>query len=250
MKLLPLRGAVRSYRPGDQPVDLGELISPLRYDVLVRVRFLELLGERLDQGVTDLDGIVREALSHPYHTWFTLIALPRHRRWDAASEHRRLAAFRERVRRSAALLASFRRRGFDPRYPVSLRTAAPGTLTASGKLVPRPLYLGDGCHRLALLLAAGHSRLEPAWYRVRTDPLVAPIDNTRTLLGPLRVGPEEYYRFLSLGYDGVGGELGDRASLLRHVAAHRPDRLAELERVLEIDERALGTLIEHRGERR
>jgi len=244
---LPLRRA-GSYRPGDEPVALAELVSPLRYDVLVRARFLERLAERLERVGGDLDGAVREGLEHPYHTWFTTIALPRYRPREAASERRRQAAFRERVRRSAVLLASFRRHGFDPRHPVSLSTAVPGAPTESGKVVPRRLYPVDGCHRLALLLVAGHGTLEPAWYRVRTEPLAAPIDNTHALLGTLRVDPVEYYRFLSLGYAGAG--LDDRASLLREVAARRPDRLAELERVLEIDERALGLQVgyPYRGE--
>jgi hypothetical protein len=52
------------------------------------------------------------------------------------------------------------------------------------------------------------------------------------------VDPAEYYRFLSMGY-GLADGATDRASLLRRVAAQWPERLAELERVLEIDERAL-----------
>jgi hypothetical protein len=245
---LPHWPAAGAYRPGDEPIGLAELVSPLRYDVLVRARFLELLGERLDRVEGDLDGAVRVGLGHPYHTWFTTIALPRYRPREATSERRRQAAFRDRVRRSAVLLASFRRRGFDPRFPVSLSAAVPGAATASGKLVPRRLYPVDGCHRLALLLVAGHGALEPAWYRIRTAPLSAPIDNTHALLGALRVDPVEYYRFVSLGY--AGAPLPDRASLLRQVAARRPERLAELRHVLEIDERALKAKLEYpcRGE--
>lgn len=244
MRLLVRRPIPRrlAWTAGQRPVELAELISPLRYDILVRARFLQFLGERLDVVERDLDLVVRQALGEPYHTWFTAIALPRYRPRDAADERRRLAAFRERVRRSAELLASFRAHGFDQRFPVSLRTAAPGSVAATGKLVPRPLYAGDGCHRLALLLAAGHRRLEPAWYRVRRDPLAAPIDNTHPLLGPLAIGAAEYHRFLWLGYGGGGSPgdaLADRQALLRRVAAQRPDRLAELKQVLEIDEPAL-----------
>ncbi len=239
---LPRWGAPGSYQPGSEPVMLAELVSPLRYDVLVRARFLELLGERLDRVEGDLEGAVRVGLTHPYHVWFTTIALPRYRPREAASERLRSAAFRERVRRSAALLDSFRRHGFDPRHPVSLYTAVPGAATDSGKVVQRRLYPMDGCHRLALLLVAGHVTLEPAWYRVRAEPLAAPIDNTNALLRALRIDHVEYYRFLSTGY--AGDELADRAALLHEVATRRPDRLAELERVLEIDERAIGRPVE------
>jgi hypothetical protein len=227
---------------GDRPVELAELISPLRYDILVRARFLEVLGEQLDAVEHDLDRVVREATGTPYHRWFTGIALPRYRPREAAGERRARAAFRERVRRSAELVASFRARGFDERFPVLLRAARPGAMTASGKLVARPLYAGDGCHRLALLLASGHRFVEPAWYRVRRDPLDAPIDNTRPLLGPLAIGAAEYHRFLAVGYGLAGspGELpADRETLLRRVEAERPDRVDELARVLQIDEPAI-----------
>jgi len=239
----PLRR--RSWAAGQVAVGLGDLVSPLRYDILVRARFLEFLGERLDRVERDLDGVVREALDHPYHCWFTTIALPRYRPGEAADQRLRLAAFRQRVHGSAELLANFGRRGFDPRFPVTLRTAAPGAATATGKVVPRPLYAGDGCHRLALLVASGHERLEPGWYRVQRDPLPAPIDNTHPLLGPLRVARAEYHRFLWLAYAGAGARPGagdgpvERGALRSYVATHRPDRLGELEQILEIDEPAL-----------
>ncbi len=219
-------------------MELAELVSPLRYDILVRAHFLA----RLEVAGPDLDQVVREALGGPYHTWFSTIALPRYRPREAADQRRSLAAFRERVHRSAELVASFRAHGFDQRFPVLLRTARPGARTAGGKLAPRALYAGDGCHRLALLLAAGHRWVEPAWYRVRRDPVDAPIDNTHPLLEPLAIGAAEYHRFVSLGYGLAGSPAGlpaDRQTLLRRVAAERPDRLAELERLLEIDEPAL-----------
>src|SRR6266542_1835989 len=91
---LPIRRPAAS-TPGERPVELAELVSPLRYDILVRARFLA----RLEVAGPDLDQVVREALGGPYHTWFTTIALPRYRPREAADQRRSLAAFRERVHR-------------------------------------------------------------------------------------------------------------------------------------------------------
>src|SRR6266487_6462296 len=135
----------------------------------------------------------------------------RHTRWtgdwssDVCSSD---LAYRQRLRDAASLYRSVQEHGFDGgRYPLLLRAVPPGAATASGKLVPRRLYGGDGCHRLALLLHLGHRTLPPAWYRVRT--VAAPLDNTGQLLGPLRVPAAAYYRFLALGYAG-GAPLDDR----------------------------------------
>jgi len=220
--------------PGDGPADLYELVSPLRYDVLVRAEYFAFLAEHLALFESDFEAYFAAALGHPYYTWFTTIALPRFRPRDAASEERRHAAYRQRLRDAASLYRSVQEHGFDGgRYPLLLRAVPPGAATASGKLVPRRLYGGDGCHRLALLLHLGHRTLPPAWYRVRT--VAAPLDNTGQLLGPLRVPAAAYYRFLALGYAG-GAPLDDREALLRHVATQAPERLEELRQVLAADE--------------
>jgi len=250
MPVVPGLGRVRralarrsaAERPGDGPADVGELVSPLRYDVLVRAEYFSFLAERLEQFERDFEGYFAAALTHPYHTWFTTIALPRFRPRDAVTEARRQAAYRQRLTDAASLYRSVQEHGFDGvRYPLLLRAAAPGAATASGKLVPRRLYAGDGCHRLALLLHLGYRAIPPEWYRVRT--VAAPLDNTGPLLGPLRVPAAAYYRFLALGYAGAGyGDAAapaDREALLRQVAAHAPERLAELRQVLAADEPTL-----------
>jgi hypothetical protein len=235
--------------PGDGPADIGELVSPLRYDVLVRAEYFSFLAEHLDRFERDFEGYVAAALRLPYYTWFTTIALPRFRPRDAATEARRQAAYRQRLLDAASLYRSVRERGFDgARYPLLLRSAPAGAATATGKRVLRRLYAGDGCHRLALLLHLGYRSIPPEWYRVRR--VAAPLDNTAPLLGPLRVTPPAYYRFLALGYGGASGDgpppgplPGDREALLRHVAAHAPERLDELRQVLAVDEPLLSPAV-------
>jgi hypothetical protein len=232
--------ARRAYLPGTEPVPLDELLSPLRYDIVVRADHFRFLEDRFDLFERDPDAYVRLAQGHPYFTWYTQVALPRYRPHASGDERRRLAAFRRRVLAAAALWRSFKAAGFDARNPVTLRVAVPAAATATGKVVRRRVHVGDGCHRLAMLVAVGEPTLLPGWYRVRSDPLRSLIDNTSALIGPLGLGREEYYRFLARGY-GAGPATG-RDEIVRHVAAHTPDRLAELRQVLALDEPRLDTI--------
>jgi hypothetical protein len=226
----------RTFRPATETLDLGELVSPLRYDVIVRAEYFDYLTERLDLYDADFDRYVAAATDTRYFTWFATVALKRYRPQRATDPSHVMAEFRARLRRSASLLRSFENEGFDPRYPVSVRTAVPGATTGTGKLVSRSYYPGDGCHRLALLVRAGQHTLPPSYYQVRRDPQRTVIDNTHSLIRDLRLTPEEYYRFLSKGYD--DSTVSDAPSLLANVAERAPHRLSELRGVLAVDERA------------
>jgi hypothetical protein len=224
----------RSYLPGTEPVALDELVSPLRYDILVRADHFRFLDQHLELAERDPDTYVRLARRHPYFTWYMTVAMPRYRPRQHADDQLRLAAFRRRVLGAVELWRSFKAAGFDPRHPVTLRTAVPGAATPTGKVVRRRFHAGDGCHRLALLVAAGAESLAPAWYQLRSDPLGSLIDNTSVLIGPLALSGSAYDAFLARGYGAPPA--ADRATIVAHVRAHTPDRLAELQQVLAVDE--------------
>lgn len=233
-----LRSAMawRTYRPATEAVDVDELISPLRYDIMVRADFFDYLSERFDQYEEDFDRFAADATATPYYSWFTKVALVRYRPREAADRLQMTSAFRQRLRRSGRLVASFNAGGFDVRHPISVRTAQPGARTGTGKLVSRRYYAGDGCHRLALLVRSGMKTLPPSYYRVRRDPESTVIDNTQLLIRELRLTPEQYYRFLSRGY--ADRAFPDALSLQAHVAEHSPHRLTELKAVIAADEQA------------
>jgi hypothetical protein len=227
----------RSYLPGDEPVALDELVSPLRYDIMVRAEHFRFLDEHLELLERDVEAYLRLVRGHPYFTWYTTVALPRYRPRAHADEQRRFAAFRRRVLGAAVLWRSFKAVGFDPRQPVTLRIARPGAVTPTGKAVRRRYHAGDGCHRLALLVAVGEPTLPPDWYRVRNDPLPSLFDNTSALIGPLDLGRATYYGFVARGYG--AGPATSREAIVRHVEVHAPDRLAELLQLLAVDEQEL-----------
>lgn len=227
-----------TWRPktsGRETLSVRELISPLRYDVLVRADLFTQVAEQRAAGRGSDAELVAAARQGPYAVWFEKVAMARFRPWVLQDRDLFEQQFAERVLRSAALWDSFCAGGFDDRHPVTLRGARGGLPTDSGAVVDRPVHVGDGGHRLALLLAAGQD-LTPALYRIDHRPMSRLIDNTATLLGPLGLSESEHVAFLAHGYGATGAT--DAESLLEHVRTHRPERLAELTSVLAAQRRA------------
>jgi hypothetical protein len=218
-------------RPGDGLVDIDRLISPLRYDVLVREQYLRFLDGRRALHDRDFAAYVALARREPYYAWFRAVAIHRIRPGTADGGEDLEAAFRERLRKTTRLADGFAARGFDPQYPIILRSAGPVAVTATGKAVAGRLFPSDGCHRLALLRLSGHRQLRPEQYRIRAERGWQPPDNTGTLIGALGLTATEYFEFLSLGY--AVGVHDDEEALLANVAA--PSDAGELRRIIAID---------------
>ncbi|MGG5259514.1 hypothetical protein [Phycicoccus avicenniae] len=181
----------RLARPGTVPVDVAALVAPLRYDVVVRARLFDLLAEHAGAP----EHVLVEAASHSaYATWFEHVECARYFPELLADPEGREQRFAARVRGAAALLRSVEERGIDRSHPVTLITAPEGTESESGAPALGGLHIGDGCHRLALLLRAG-ATLEPWMYKVR--PSLGPlVDNTVVLAARGALTESEYVRFL------------------------------------------------------
>ncbi len=221
-------------RAGERDVPLAQLVSPLRYDIVIRARFFRYYEDNRELFASDIREFVRRALDHSYGQYYRHIALVRYRPAVLAEQRRLHSAFEDRVRRTAALWESYRQRGFDPRFPIILRV--PGRSTSFGtKAVRRSYYVGDGCHRLAMLLADGRTHLPRSWHRLDLVPLSTVLDNTSMLLPHLAVSDEEYCSFVSQGY--LEHEVGDVGALIDAVARTSPSMSEELVRVLSADGR-------------
>lgn len=199
----------RAAVPGVEPVDISGLITPLRYDVAVRAQFFDFLGEHADLTGPSLV----EAASHtPYAAWFEHVECARYfpaLMHDEQSRHERFAA---RVAGAVRLLRSFEQDGFDPAHPVTLIAAPAGAVSDSGAPAMGNLHIGDGCHRLSLLLRQG-AQLEPSMYRVR--PLLSPlVDNTAVLLANEAITESAYIGYLAARFP-VG-----QAETVRAAAEH------------------------------
>lgn len=216
----------RPKRAGDQVIDIAQLISPLRFDVLVRAQFFDFLQRRPD-GEPD-DALVRAAQGEPYAVWFRDVAMARFRPWVLKDPEVMAQSFAERVLSARALLRSFQTRGYDPSSPVTLRLTAPGTTSDTGVPIRRTVHVGDGGHRLAMLLQAGLP-LQPHMYRLDPRPMPL-IDNTAVLLERLDVSDEDYLAFVARGY--TPEPVPDLPTLRTVVARHGPAAVTELDRVL------------------
>ena len=191
------RGLSPRYRPGVEPLVIDELISPLRYDVLVRSQFFEFLGANRPLLDASPERFVAAVRATDYHRWYRTVAV--HAVGIAAESDEVIEeAFHRRVLRSVALADSVAARGFVPKPPLTIRESERAR-TATGKRLGPRHYPLDGCHRLALLRALGRRHLEPGEYRV-TSGSSDVLDNTARLLPGLEIGEADYETFLASGY--------------------------------------------------
>lgn len=225
------------YVAGAEPIDIRRLISPLRYDVIVRQRFFTLLDDRRSLYDRDPEQFMTMAAQSPYRAWFDRVYCPRFQRGLLRNEAARDAAFRKRVKTSAELYFSFEKFGFIPKHKIILRTGCEMLPSDSGKLVSASIFPGDGCHRLALLLKNGVTQLAPEQYVVKVSPKYAPLDNTTLLLPALEMPTTEYAAFLSASFSDRRHDCLE--DLLDTVARRNPRRLPELRQVIAADQRFL-----------
>lgn len=213
----------RPKQDGTESLDVGRLISPFRYDVVVRAQLFDAVADRPEGG--SIEDFVASVAGHPYAVWFREVELRRFFPWMLDDRREVAAAYAARVARAVATFESFQRRGFDTGKPIMLRCLAHPTTSDSGVLVRRALHLGDGGHRLALLYRSG-SRLEPSMHRIDPRPSKV-IDNTAILAPALGLREEDYAAFLSLGF--LDARASSLDALWVAVEQSCPDRLGELE---------------------
>jgi hypothetical protein len=221
----------------DGELDLGPIVSPLRYDIMVRADFFHFLDSNADIFRADPSEFLYRARQHPYFVWFTELALPREIR-QPVTEEAVMVAFKRRLQKTYELYWAVRNNGFDPNHPVIMRRPKTVLPTATGKEIRRDLFVTDGCHRLALMEFAGMRSVPAAFYRVAvTKEPFTPLDNTVPLVRALRPAPDAYARFLSHGYG--SRPMDDLVSLRDDVAQHHPESLAEFDSVVTIDSAGL-----------
>ena len=165
--------------PSELPI--RPLVEPLRYDVLVRRSFFEFYLARRDLYLNDPDAFLAACRDHAYFRWFRHVIMVRYGRGQAGDRERVRSRFADRVRASAVLHDAIESEGFDTRYPVILYTGEEIMPADSGRRTEETFYLGDGCHRLACLIALGHTTLPASYCRIKCFRRLVPFDNTALL---------------------------------------------------------------------
>ena len=189
-----------SYETPEDELEIAPIVSPLRFDITVRLRFLRFYMDNRDLYRDEFDRFGRLAREHDYFVWFRRIMCVNWQPHVLADESLFARAWEDRLHASADLVGSFERRGFDPRFPVTLYAGRKVLETPTGKRVSRAVYAGDGNHRIAMLLAAGQRTLLPGQYRIKRFRRLRPSDTTPELLRLLELPEEAYLEFLRQGY--------------------------------------------------
>ena len=230
------------YVKGNRQVEISSIISPLRYDTLIRQNYFSYFESNIHLYKNNSHEYIQLALRNPYFLWFRDVSLARSSPHLPRHPDEVEKAYAAKIRRSADLYFRFKTNGFDLNSPIALHTAKNITATSSGKLIIRDFYAGDGCHRLALLNLFGYRYLEPEFYKVKIGESYSPLDNTIILIKATTIRESEYYAFLSMYY--ADKVFFDRDSLRSYVAREAPWKVSEMDRVLEIDVPVLGQSVE------
>src|SRR4051812_41384279 len=95
------------FEPGSEPGPLAALMSPLRFDISIRVDYFRFLRRNREVFDEDMSEYVERARMHPYYTWFTQVSVPVFRPELVGDPPRLEEAFRDRLVRTAVLADSF-----------------------------------------------------------------------------------------------------------------------------------------------
>lgn len=227
------RGNPWSYRHARSEIDIAPLVSPLRFDVLLRKAFFDFYAEHRDMYRADFEAFAGLAREHDYFVWFERVMC---RAWQPhvlADADLLAAAWAERLHASARLYESFQRDGFDRRFPITLYEGRHVQPTVTGKRISREVYAGDGNHRMALLMAAGQKTLLPWQYRIKRFRSLVPSDTTPRLVRALEVDVQRYLAFLAAGYPSV--RIAQAGGRIEISGAHDARMEAEIRELVRVD---------------
>ncbi len=213
---------------GAEDIILDELVSPVRYDVVIRQEFFAFLDANIDL-LEEFGDLVLEARREPYFIWYRDVMIgdrPKLLKGQTVEE-----AFADQVERVLAIRARFN--PADEGWGnLLLRRVPAGTKTNTGKVIGPRFVPVDGCHRIALLRHHGRKILPAGTYQLVADKQ-AVRDNTGILIPKLRLTEQDYLAYLAVGFDVDSPRSLDE--LVADVTEAHPERESELQSVLSFD---------------
>lgn len=222
-------------------VNIDALISPLRYDVLVRRDFFAFYAKHRDLYRSDFTAFINRAKQHSYYTWYMESEAVRCEPHLLSNIEALDAKFISRICKSVALYDSIMEHGFTQQHPIILKTAErllPPTSDRlgppTGKFVSARYFMADGCHRLALLMAMGYTTLPTGYFRIKCFREFSPFDSTSLLARALPIGPAAYFAFLSSNYC-APQIFEDKDSFLGYIKKKKPEFMPEVLSVIRVD---------------
>lgn len=176
---------------------IAQLVYPLRYDIVVRMRLFEAYAAERERYRTDPAAFVELACDHDYHIWFERVMMVR--RADYIAHHHLTPddIFTDCVHQAAELYESIVGSGFDAKRPIVPFTGREILPADSGAVSAEQYFPGDGCHRLACLMSLGHTTLPATFFRIKRFDRLQPFDNTRLLREHLDINWPDFAKWNS-----------------------------------------------------
>lgn len=222
-------------------IDIAALVCPLRYDILVRRDFFSFYAAHRDLYISDFGAFVNLARQTPYYTCYAKSESVRCYPRVVSDDKALWPGFVDTVRAAAALYESMMDRGFDPRFPIVLRTAerllpptADRSAPPTGKSVSARYFQADGCHRLAMLMYMGYTVLPASYFRVQCFREFSPFDSTSLLARSLPIEPSAYFAYLS-SYYCAPLDFENREDFLGYIRENKPEALGEVLSLIGVD---------------
>ena len=214
-------------------IRIFDIVCPLRYDILVRAEFIELLAKNEELLASELEELLEHRAARSYAVWFREVCIKRFASEIYDDKKLVRQRFVIRVEKTKRLWESIHLTGFDAAHPITLRSGK-SILQVNGKKIGASLFAGEGCHRIACLLVMGKKYLEPNEYRVAIQSKFQPLDNTALLLDKLPISVADYLQFISRGYC-AGQTLATPNEAVAYLEENDSDRLPELKSIFEHD---------------
>lgn len=181
----------------NEPIE--SVYTPLRYDVLVRLRFIEWYERNKIIYVKDKERFMEDAKKTDFFFQQTRVSRKSKRfKW---SEDEAEIVFRERVDSFISMYEDIRWNGFDAKHKIQLHAASKIVETDTGKMVTHIGYIGNGCHRLSILIVLQRAMRKEYFYFSQKD-AYKPRDNTIEYLKTRKLGRKQYINFMQKFYAG------------------------------------------------
>lgn len=206
-----------SHHKGDEPLLLGRVLFPLRYDIFVQEQFLRQFYKARQDDLEKLRTVIEDAPR--YMRQRIVVAHRLRQKWgflivkDEAKFQRRVDKYVSgNIGKLVSVWESVRIQGYKGTTTggkLHFKKMLDDGLTLEDHKQPGKdaLYLTNGQHRCVVLLAMGKSTIPETWYAVKTVRQFRPIETTHEYIKRGWLSEKEFIRFARLRFPTIPTEI-------------------------------------------
>lgn len=155
----------------DRDIPLSSIIAPLRYDIIIREKFIAFYLKNRKLYQNDLGSFVEKSKKEPFYEYFK-IRTAVYRPKILKDKGMTMDEYQKYIKNFISLFEKIKNKGFDANFPVTLHRS----------IFSKKLYMGDGCHRIACLKFLGYKSLPKEHGKIIISLFHKPKNNTKMLL--------------------------------------------------------------------